>query len=74
MTVLVLNTHEAIKKLVKAGQSEESAEAIVTLITEVHEQVATKSDIRILEQQITVKLYTVGIAVVGLLAALKYWG
>lgn len=74
MTVLVLNTHEAIKRLIKSGQSEESAEAIVELITDVHEQVATKSDLKILEQQITVKLYTVGIAIVGLLTALKYWG
>ena len=74
MTVLVLNTHDAIKRLVKSGQSEKSAEAIVELITDVHEQVATKSDLKILEQQITVKLYTVGIAIVGLLTAIKYWG
>ena len=74
MTVLVLNTHEAIKRLIKAGQNQESAEAIVELITDVHEHVATKSDVEILEQRLTVKLYTVGIALIGILAALKYWG
>lgn len=78
MTVLVINTHDAIKRLIKAGQNEESAEAIVELITEVHEQVVTKTDlkneIQNLEQRITIKLYTVGIAIIGVLAAFKYWG
>lgn len=74
MTVLVINTHDAIKRLVKAGQDEEAAEAIVDLITDIHEQVATKSDIEMLEQRMTTKLYTVGIAIVGVLAAFKYWG
>ena len=81
MTGFVLNTHEAIKKLVKSGQDEKSAEAIVALLTEVHEHVATKndtaalrSDIQLLEQKLTVKLYSVGIAVVGILTAFKYWG
>ena len=74
MAVLVLNTHDAIKRRVKAGQDEKSAEAIVELITDVHEQVSTKSDLALLEQRITVKLYTVGIAIIGVLAALKYWG
>ena len=74
MTVLVINTHDAIKRLVRAGQDEEAAEAIVELITDIHEQVATKSDIEMLEQRMTIKLYTVGIAIVGVLAAFKYWG
>jgi len=74
MTVLVINTHDAIKRLVKAGQDEEAAEAIVELITDIHEQAATKSDIEMLEQRMTIKLYTVGIAIVGVLAAFKYWG
>lgn len=74
MTVLVINTHDAIKRLMKAGQKEEEAEAIVQLITDMHEQVATKSDIAMLEQRITVKFYSVAIVIVGLLAAIKYWG
>lgn len=78
MTVLVLNTHDAIKRLVKSGQDEKTAEAIVELITEVHEQVVTKSDLKYslenLEQRLTIRLYTVSIAIVGILAALKYWG
>ena len=77
MSVLVLNTHEVVKRLVKAGQDEKAAEAIVEVITEVHEQVVTKGDLKNeiekLEQRLTNKLYTVGIAVVGVLAALKYW-
>jgi len=74
MTVLVINTHDAIKRLVKAGQDEAAAEAIVELITDIHEQVATKSDLHMLEQRMTVKLYTVGIAIVGVLTTFKYWG
>lgn len=74
MTVLVLNTLDAIKRLVKSGQSEKSDEAIVELITDVHEHVATKSDIQSLEDRLTVKLYTAGIAVIVILAAFKYWG
>lgn len=62
------------KALVKSGQQQETAEAIVELITDVHEQVATKSNIELLEQRLTVKIYTVGIGVVGILTALKYWG
>ncbi len=77
MTVLVLNTHEAIKRLVKAGQDEKTAETIVELITDVHEQVVTKSDLKhsieSLEQRITIKLYTVGIAIIGVLAAIKHF-
>ena len=78
MSVLVLNTHEVVKRLVKAGQDEKAAEAIIEVITEVHEQVVTKGDLKNeiekLEQRLTNKLYTVAIAVVGVLAALKYWG
>ena len=78
MTVLVLNTHEVVKRLVKAGQDEKAAEAIVEVITDVHEQVATKADLKNeiekLEHRMTNKLYTVGIAIVGVLAAIKYWG
>ncbi len=88
MTVLVLNTHDAVKRLVKSGQSEETAEAIVELVTDVHEHVATKSDLMLLksdltllksdlkslEDRLTVKLYTVGMAIAGLLAAFNYFG
>ena len=74
MTVLVINTHDAIKRLVKSGQDEKQAEAIVELITDIHEMVATRSDIELLEQRLTIKLYTVGIAIVGVLAAINYWG
>ena len=60
MSVLVLNTHEVVKRLVKAGQDEKAAEAIVEVITEVHEQVVTKGDLKNeiekLEQRLTNKL------------------
>ena len=72
--MIVLNTHDAIKRLVKAGQDEKSAEAIVELIIDVHEQVSTKADLELLEQRLTIKLFTVGIAIIGVLAAIKYWG
>ncbi len=74
MAMIVLNTHDAIKRLVKAGQDEKSAEAIVELIIDVHEQVSTKADLELLEQRLTIKLFTVGIAIIGVLAAIKYWG
>lgn len=81
MAVLVLDTHSAIKRLVKAGQKEAEAEAIVELITDVHEQVATKADLamlgqdlKVMEQAITLRIYTVAITIVGVLAAFKYWG
>ncbi|MEO1262053.1 MAG: hypothetical protein AAFZ15_24830 [Bacteroidota bacterium] len=61
MAVLVLNTHEAIKRLVKSGQDEKSAEAIVELITDVHEQVATRQEMKILETKIGMLQWMVGL-------------
>ena len=61
MAVLVLNTHEAVKRLVKTGQKQEAAEAIVELITDMHEQVATKNDIKILEARFNMLQWMVGL-------------
>ena len=73
MNVFV-DTLQAKKELVQGGLKESEAEAIVNVLSSANEQVATKKDLQVLESSLTVKLYTVGIAVVGVLTALKYWG
>jgi hypothetical protein len=63
----------------KSGQSEDSAKAIVEIISTVREEVVTKSDIvllqsdiRSLEDRLITTFYTVAIAIVGLLIVLRY--
>ena len=73
MTVFV-DTLQAKKELVQGGLKESEAEAIVSVLSTANDQVATKKDLQVLESSLTVKLYTIGIAIVGVLAALKYWG
>lgn len=73
MNVFV-DTLQAKKELVQGGLKESEAEAIVSVLSTANDQVATKKDLQVLESSLTVKLYTIGIAIVGVLAALKYWG
>jgi hypothetical protein len=61
MTVLVLNTHDAIKRLIKAGEDEKTAETIVELITDVHEQVATRHEVKMLETKINMLQWMIGL-------------
>ena len=69
-----IDTLEAKKQLVSGGLNDDAAEAIVKILSSSGDQLATKKDLKLLESSLTLKVYTVGIAIVGVLAAMKYWG
>jgi len=64
MTSPAFDTHKAVKTLQKAGADETLAEAVVATIgTAIGDQVATKADLNMLEQRLTIRLG--GLVVVG---------
>jgi len=71
MAAITFNTHEFIKSLEKTGLSEKQAEAITTGILRAHDSadVATKADLREMELRMTIKLGSMMIVAVGILAA-----
>ena len=66
------------KDLITAGFSEEKADVLVQALEEREDGLVTNKTLAYalerLEMKLTIKLYTVGIAIVGVLAALNYWG
>ena len=75
MSVLVFDTHAYIKKLKAVGFSEEQAEAQAEALSSlIDEQLATKRDLRELEERLTyrltLRLGSMLVAAVGILAAL----
>lgn len=49
---MIIDTHDAVEKLLAAGNSKENAEAIVRLINSQDANLATKGDILRLESQV----------------------
>jgi dsDNA-specific endonuclease/ATPase MutS2 len=49
---MILDTHEAVEKMVEAGASKKMAEAIVALHAKGNENLATKEDIREVKSEI----------------------
>jgi len=79
MSVVTFNTYEFIKSLEKSGLNEKQAEAITTGMLRIHDasDLATKADLRELtaqmremELRITIKLGSMIIAAVGVLAVI----
>ena len=56
----VLDTHSTVKKFIKFGFTEEQAEAVVDAINGQNRELATKSDIELLENKLNFSLKEVG--------------
>ncbi|MCY4437744.1 MAG: DUF1640 domain-containing protein [Chloroflexi bacterium] len=52
----IIDTHKAFERLNSAGFDREKAEAILDTLGETGESLATKSDLRDLEQRLTIRL------------------
>lgn len=87
MAVLV-DTHKVYSKLVAAGFEKTKADAIVETFTMADEGVATKADIAVLKNEfdllrrdmeiwkrdITIQVWVVGTAIIGVIAAIHFFG
>lgn len=75
MSVLVFDTHSYVKKLKAVGFSEEQAEVQAEVLSSlIEEQLATKRDLKELEERLTyrltLRLGSMMVAAVGIVAAL----
>lgn len=75
MSVLVFDTHSYVKKLKAVGFSEEQAEVQAEALSAlIEEQLATKRDLKELEERLTyrltLRLGSMMVAAVGIVAAL----
>lgn len=66
-----LDTHKAFERLTAAGFDKGKAEAILDALGETGEAVATRADLRDLEQRMTIRLGGLVAAGVAILAVLK---
>ena len=73
-----LDTLEIVKRLKDAGFSEPQAEAVTTIFRDVREadfaQLATKTDLRELEQRMTIRIGGMLVVATGVLLAAKFFG
>lgn len=74
MSTYTIDTAKAIDRLTEAGMNGSQARAIVEIFSESQESLATKADLRELGSRFTIKLYSVGALVVGILMLLEYLG
>ena len=73
---MLIDTHKAIEKLIAVGNNKENAEAIVELINSQEQNLATKTDIQLLEAKIEKDinwLKAIGLVVVGLLIKVAFF-
>jgi len=73
-----LDTFEIVKRLKDAGFSETQAEAVTTIFRDVREadftQLATKTDLRDLEQRMTIRIGGMLVVATGVPLAAKFFG
>lgn len=72
MPTISFDTHKFIRRLRDAGISEEQAEAIAEAFREAHieAEIATKTDLRELEYRLIIKLGTMIVVAIGVVATL----
>lgn len=71
MSTMIFDTHAFIKKLTMAGMPEKQAEVLAsTQAALLEEHIATKSDLRELEYRLTIRLGTMMVVAVGMVATL----
>jgi hypothetical protein len=73
-----LDTLDIVKRLRGVGFSEPQAEAVTTILRDIREadfsQLATKADLRDLEQRITIRVGGMLVLATGVLLAAKFFG
>ena len=68
---MIFDTQEFIKKLTMAGMPEEQAEVLAcSQASLLDEHIATKSDLRELEYRLTIRLGTMMVVAIGMVATL----
>ena len=72
-TVVTIDTHAAVKKLIGSKFTEEQAEAIVSVLTNVSDTVATKHDLELLRRDIAIQIWSSVAVIVAVLSAFKYF-
>ena len=72
MATITFDTHKFIRRLREAGIEEEQAEAIAEAFSEAHieAELATKMDLRELEYRLIIKLGTMLVIAIGVVATL----
>ena len=70
MSAGLLNTYQAVKTLKQAGVDERQAEAIVNIMNDsIGENLATRNDLKLMEQRLTIRLGGLMIAMSSLVIA-----
>ena len=72
MPIISFDTHKFIRRLRESGISEEQAEAIAEAFREANleAEIATKTDLRELEYRLIIKLGTMIVVAIGIVATL----
>ena len=71
MSTLVFNTHAFVKELTQAGMPEKQAEVLArSQAMLIDEKLATKQDLKELELRLTIRLGSMMVVAVGVVAAL----
>ena len=69
MSAFIFDSHAFVKKLRASGFTEEQAETIVETARDAASQLATKDDLQMLEHRLTIRLGSIVVVAVGLVAA-----
>jgi hypothetical protein len=71
MTTIVFDTHAFVKELAEAGMPEKQAEVLArSQATLINETLATKQDLKELELRLTIRLGSLMVVAIGVVAAL----
>ncbi len=71
MSTIVFDTHAFVKELIQAGMPEAQAEVLArSQATLIDENLATKQDLKELELRLTIRLGSMMVVAVGVVAAL----
>lgn len=71
MNTIVFDTHAFVKELIQAGMPEAQAEVLArSQATLIDEKLATKQDLKELELRLTIRLGSMMVVAVGVVAAL----
>lgn len=71
MTTIVFDTHAFVKELAEAGMPEKQAEVLArSQATLINETLATKQDLKELELRLTIRLGSMMVVAIGVVAAL----
>lgn len=69
MSAIAFDTFRLVRRLVSSGMPEAQAEQVVDAVIEAINDLATKDDLRDLEQRLTIKIGAMLAAAIGLIVA-----